>query len=158
MPYAFLNPDGSIKQVFNKPSPFMRLGEGERMVNYNPPTVDHEVEDVGHILPIDGLDTKFKVTPKPPEVVAAVWQQRKTAVVQKHLDATAQAKGYDGILSAASYAGSKHRVYGPQGIAFRDWRDACWDYAFQVLTDVKTGKRQMPTDEQLLSELPAFMG
>lgn len=33
MPYAFLNPDGSIKQVIAKPSPFMRLGEGERMVN-----------------------------------------------------------------------------------------------------------------------------
>ena len=43
MPYAFLHPDGTIKQVVPKPTPFMRVGEGERMVNYNPPIVDDEM-------------------------------------------------------------------------------------------------------------------
>jgi hypothetical protein len=29
MPYAFLNPDGTIKVVAPKPTPFMRVGDGE---------------------------------------------------------------------------------------------------------------------------------
>ena len=158
MPYAFLNPDGSIKQVFAKPSPFMRLAEGERMVNYNPPAYDPEVERVEPVLPMaeTELDMQFTVTPLDKAMVDKVWLRRYSALVQAHLDAAAQARGYDNMLSAVSYAGSGHPTFGPEGAAFRDWRDACWVAMFAWLDGFKGGNH-LPMDEQaLLSVLPTL--
>ena len=157
MPYAFLNPDGSIKQVFAKPNPFMRLGEGERMVNYNPPAIDEEVETYEPVLPIDGLDVAFTVIPKPANVADQVWLRRKTAVVQEHLDAAARANGYDSILSAVSYVGSGHPVYDAEGTAFKTWRSECWATSFTLLQEVQAGTRPMPSDSELLAALPPLI-
>lgn len=74
--------------------------------------------------------------------------------VQAWLDAGAQAYGYDGILSAASYATSTHPRFGPQGIAFRDWRDAVWGGCYAILNAVQSGKRAAPDIDALLAELP----
>lgn len=72
MPYAFLNPDGTIKMVVPKPTPFMRVGEGERIVNYNPPAHDASLytatPDVP--VPVDTLDVTFVLEALPPD---AVW-------------------------------------------------------------------------------------
>ena len=156
MPYAFLNPDGTLKQVFAKPSPFMRLGEGERMVNYNPPAFDAEVETIEPVLPMaeTELDMQFTVTPLDKALVDKVWLRRYSALVQAHLDAAAQARGYDNMLSAVSYAGSGHPTFGPEGAAFRDWRDACWVAMFEVLAGVAAGLAVRPTPEALLRVLP----
>lgn len=85
MPYAFLNPDGTIKQVIAKPSPFMRLGEGERMVNYNPPIVDDKlyVAVPNAPVPADTLDVTFTVQPRPDEVVwPSIRAKRDALLVQ----------------------------------------------------------------------------
>jgi hypothetical protein len=83
MPYAFLNPDGSIKQVIAKPSPFMRLGEGERMVNYNPPIVDDSLYAAAPVTPVpeDTLDVTFTVEPLPDEVVWPTIRARRDALL-----------------------------------------------------------------------------
>jgi hypothetical protein len=85
MPYAFLNPDGSIKQTFNKPTPFMRLGEGERMVNYNPPPVDDSLFTAIPETPVpeDTLDVTFTVEPLPDGVVWPVIRARRDALLAK---------------------------------------------------------------------------
>lgn len=154
MPYAFLTPAGEIKQVFAKPSPFMRLGDGERMVNYNPPAHDPELETVAPVFPIEGLDVQFTITPKDAAVYEEVQTRRKSALVQYHLDTAAQRRGYDNMLAAVSYAGSGHPVYDAEGVAFRNWRSECWDAAFAILDAVFAGTRQMPTDAEFISELP----
>jgi len=83
MPYAFLNPDGTIRQVIAKPSPFMRLGEGERMVNYNPPIVDDSLFVAVPAAPVpEGvLDVTFTVEPLPDEVVWPVIRARRDALL-----------------------------------------------------------------------------
>ena len=83
MPYAFLNPDGTIKQVIAKPSPFMRLGDGERMVNYNPPIVDDSLFVAAPMEPVpEGvLDVNFMVQPLPDEVVWPVIRTRRDALL-----------------------------------------------------------------------------
>ena len=83
MPYAFLNPDGTIKQVIAKPSPFMRLGDGERMVNYNPPIVDDEMYRTVPTVPVaeDLLDVAFTVEPLPDEVVWPVVRRQRDALL-----------------------------------------------------------------------------
>lgn len=83
-----------------------------------------------------------------------VIQDALEMAVQGWLDGAAQTKGYDGILSATSYATSKHPTFGPEGIAYRDWRDAVWNYCYVALAEVQAGKRAVPEVKQLLSELP----
>ena len=160
MPYAFLNPDGSIKQVVRKLSPFMKVLEGERIANYNPPAHDPELEVATPVEPVpDGeLDIQFTVTPKSQEIYEAVHMRRKTALVQNYLDTTAHSRGYDSILSAVSYAGSGHPIYDAEGLAFKEWRSVCWDSAFSVLDAVFAGTRPMPSDNDFVAGLPEFQG
>lgn len=83
MPYAFLTPTGEIRQVITKPSPFMRLGEGERMVNYNPPIVDDSLFKAVPDLPMpEGeLDVTFTVEPLPAEVVWPTIRARRDVLL-----------------------------------------------------------------------------
>lgn len=76
--------------------------------------------------------------------------------VQKHLDDAAKAKGYDGIVSACSYAGSVN-PFQADGIAYLNWRAAVWKYCYQVLADVQAQTRAAPTEAGLISELPALV-
>jgi hypothetical protein len=71
MPYAFLNPDGSLKQVVLKLSPFMKVGEGERIVGYNPPTVDVNLFVANPVSPVpaESMEVTFDVQPLPNDTV-----------------------------------------------------------------------------------------
>lgn len=81
---------------------------------------------------------------------------RLTDVVQSHLDSVARSKGYDGILSAASYAASLHPIFQAEGLAAVAWRDQVWSTCYDVLADVQSGKRIVPDEAQLLAELPTI--
>lgn len=83
--------------------------------------------------------------------------QTRIDAVQRHLDATAQTRGYDGILSLASYAASTHPPFAAEGRAGADWRDAVWGYCYQVLADVEAGTRPIPSIAELIAELPAMV-
>lgn len=80
-----------------------------------------------------------------------------TGAVQRHLDAAAQARNYDSILSLCSYAGSAHTKFGPEGRAGALWRDAVWAKCYAVLADVQAGLRTAPTADGLIAELPALV-
>ena len=77
-----------------------------------------------------------------------------TDAVQAHLDEGAKALGYDGILSACSYATSTNLPFSVEGKSCLDWRDAVWLYCYAELDKVKKGTRTLPTIEQIISELP----
>lgn len=83
MPYAFLNPDGSIKQVVPKPTPFMKVGEGERIVNYNPPAVDESLFVVAPVTPVpaDSMDVVFVVEELPDSDVWPSVRARRDALL-----------------------------------------------------------------------------
>ncbi len=76
--------------------------------------------------------------------------------VQRHLDAAAKAAGYDNILSACSYAGAPN-PFQAEGQAFVTWRGDVWAHCYQVLTDVQVGNRTVPTEAELIAELPALV-
>jgi len=158
MGYAFVTPEGYIRKTMVKISPFDVLIDGDIIVDYSPPSIDYDVEQLTTIEPVVGNAVQFLVTPKDSAVVSAVWAARKGAVILKHLDDQAAQLDYFTILSACSYASSTHPRFGPEGRALRDWRDQVWAAGYQILNDVAAGIRTMPTDEQLLVELPIFPG
>jgi hypothetical protein len=88
----------------------------------------------------------------PEQIIASL-----TSTVQAHLDSAAKASGYDGILSAASYAGDSHPPFNIEGVAFRDWRGAVWAACYGIMADVQNGSRSIPDASILIAELPALV-
>lgn len=158
MGYAFITPDGTIRQTFRKLSPFDVVPDGDRIVLYNPPQHDPEIEDLVLTEPVITEEVIVEVVPKPRDITDPIWQARKTDVIMKYLDSTAQGYGYTNIFTATTYATSQNPRFGPEGIAFRDWRDQVWSYGYQIIDDVKADLRPMPSDADLLTELPPFPG
>lgn len=78
------------------------------------------------------------------------------AALTRHLDSTAQAKRYDNRITCALRAG----FVGPfqaEGTAFAQWMDACNAAGYQLLADVQSGVRPVPTVDEFLGELPAMV-
>lgn len=94
--------------------------------------------------------------------IVVTWQYRQpnekeyAEAIQKHIDETAQSKGYENGISLASYDSSTNVTWANEAQTFIAWRDDVWEYAFTELEKVKSGQRQQPTLEELLRELPAF--
>lgn len=87
------------------------------------------------------------------EQIAQQTKQRMTQFVQSILDSEAQKHNYDNIVSATSYAGYVNQ-FQAEGIAFGVWRSAVWAKCYEIMADVLSDKRQVPTEEQLIAELP----
>mgnify|MGYP003346456733 CR=1 FL=1 len=98
-----------------------------------------------------------------PEIVqvnqAAKLEQLKTSIVsivQSNLDAFAQEKGYDGILSACSYASSSNATFKAEGLKAVELRDASWATLYSILADVEAGKRTVTSFADIETELPVL--
>jgi hypothetical protein len=92
--------------------------------------------------------------PAPPttdEIIAQL-----TLVVQGYLDAGAQARNYDSVLSATTYAASMNPRFAAEGQATVAWRDAVWVACYAIMQAVLAGQRPVPTPAALISELPVI--
>lgn len=80
-----------------------------------------------------------------------------TQAIQNHLDDTAKTRGYDGILSLASYAASTNTGFAAEALAGVAWRDAVWAKGYEIQAAVIAGTRAVPTEAELLAELPVMV-
>jgi hypothetical protein len=91
--------------------------------------------------------------PPPPSPAELIDTYRRA--VQAHIDATAQARGYDSGVSAASYAGDPNPAWAAEAAAFIAWRSAVWVVVFDTLAEVQAGLTPMPeTPTALIATLP----
>ena len=122
--------------------------------------------------PVKAIKPGLIVAPKRPSATA-VWQDGQwqeptptieemiaanTAAIQKELDRQAQAKGYDNIVSACSYAAQEGGApFQAEGAAFLAWRSAVWTHAYAVLAQVQAGELPMPTPQEAVAQMPALV-
>lgn len=104
------------------------------------------------------IDTSLLVTKAQKALLA---QQELTSTfergIQGHLDAAAKSRGYDSIATAVSYAEEPAvPKFQEDGRAFRAWRSLVWAYAYQELATVISGKREVPSLECFLDEMPVL--
>lgn len=97
-----------------------------------------------------------------PEPVAALTLDQliaaNIAAIQAELDRQAQAKGYDSILSACSYAAqASNAPFQAEGTAFLEWRSDVWSQAYAFLAKVQAGTEALPTPEQAVAQMPALV-
>lgn len=107
---------------------------------------------------VRGYDGKLYEKGKEPvktlEEVQAEMRAEFTNAVQARLDAFAQTRGYDGIMSACSYFGSANPRFKGEADTAIALRDATWAACYEILDAVLEGKRPAPTLEALFAELP----
>lgn len=81
-------------------------------------------------------------------------QKQYTDAVQKWMDDTAHARGYDDIFTAISYADSSVPKFKAEGQACKDWRDKVWVSCYAYMDDVLAGKEPLVPVEDLIKRLP----
>jgi len=91
------------------------------------------------------------------EEFLASTKSRLTSAIQSMLDETAKERSYDSILSLCTYATSTAAKFAAEGQAGVSWRDEVWAKGYAILADVESGSRAIPTESELLSELPSFV-
>lgn len=84
-------------------------------------------------------------------------QAQLTNAVQHVLDAKAQELNYDNCLSVCSYIDTGVAKFDAEGRAFRAWRSAVWAKGYEILAQVQAGERAIPSEEELLAELPELV-
>lgn len=94
---------------------------------------------------------------KPKELVEAEIQAQLTDAVQRVLDNKAQELLYDNCLSVCSYIDTGVPKFDAEGKAFRAWRSAVWAKGYEILAQVQAGQRAIPTEAELIAELPQLV-
>ena len=76
---------------------------------------------------------------------------------QARLDRWAQSRGYDGILSACTYATSQVPRFQAEGKRCVDLRDQTWARLYEILAEVEAGTRPVPMSlAEIEGDLPAL--
>lgn len=77
------------------------------------------------------------------------------AQLQRWLDQTAQAFGFDNIATAVTYADEPAvPLFQAQGAALRAWRSHLWLAGRLMCAEVKAGTRPVPTEAEVLAAMP----
>ena len=111
---------------------------------------------------LDKVTQEIEPEPEPEHVptqeeIEARIQKQLTDAVQNFLDAKAQELNYDNCLSVCSYIDTGVPKFDAEGRAFRAWRSAVWAKGYEILDQVKAGYRPIPTEEDLIAELPQLV-
>jgi hypothetical protein len=101
-------------------------------------------------LHVDGTTVTLQPVTETAEQVIA----RLEAALDRHLDDVAKSYRYESIRTMVTYASSEHPTFGPEGRAAVKFRDAVYAYGIQVIEDVQADIREIPTEAELIEELP----
>lgn len=130
------------------------------MPNYKSP--DNKVhylddEQFGHLLPVGSVqiteEEAEELNAPPPETAEQIIA-RLEAALDRHLDAVANSYRYESIRTMVTYATSEHPTFGAEGRAAVKFRDAVYAHGIQVIADVQAESREIPTEADLIAELP----
>lgn len=114
---------------------------------------------IEEIEAVDGV-RQFKIvaiTEPTKEEIEQQVQAQLTSVVQHVLDSKAQELLYDSCLSVCSYIDTGVAKFDAEGRAFRAWRSAVWAKGYEILAQVQAGERAIPTEAELIAELPQLV-
>lgn len=78
--------------------------------------------------------------------------------VEAWMNAVVAERGYNSIDTCiARYTDSPNPKYAQEAKAVKDWNTLVWDKCWDILKEVKAGKRAIPTLEEVIAELPVLV-
>lgn len=83
-------------------------------------------------------------------------ERRYDAELMAFFDRKAMERRYENRVTCALRAGFPG-PFQADGLAFAQWMDQCNAYGYQVIDDVKAGKRQLPSEDEFIAELPPMV-
>lgn len=125
------------------------------------------LDDSGIVVAVNDWDAGVGVPCDPNTPVGQRWNgvefvetvesiaKRYDKALLAHFDSVAQSRRYDNRLTCALRAG----YAGPfqqEGIAFGTWMDNCNESAYQLMADVLSGTKPLPTIEEFISGMPTI--
>jgi hypothetical protein len=114
---------------------------------------DHLITEDMVQLSAEQLAALRAPAPPTPEQV----QARFVGLIQQRLDAFAQTRAYDGILSACTYVTSSVPRFAADAAYCVVARDTTWSAGYAILADVQAGVRPVPQSmDDIESELPVL--
>lgn len=112
----------------------------------------HVITEIGIEPPANALDAMPVIPPTVDQMVDSF-----KAAIQANLDAFAQQRGYDGILSACTYVSSTVTKFRQEGQRCVDLRDQTWAACYVLLDEVMQGSKPMPASiDDVRNLLPAL--
>ena len=81
-------------------------------------------------------------------------QEAFKAAIQETLDVFAKTREYTNISNACTYVASTDEQFALEGQYAVKARDLTWRTAHNILNDVASGARPMPTIDEVIAELP----
>lgn len=87
----------------------------------------------------------------PPELLEPLPADVVRERITRWLDSVVQAKGYDNIVSCASYASSSDDTFRAEAQAAIAWRDAVYRRGYEILADIPEG---VTTPDAVMDLLP----
>lgn len=76
--------------------------------------------------------------------------------IMNHLDKVAQEKEYSSALSCSSYFNSTVTQWKNEALAFIEWRDSVFNYAYEQFNLIESKQRSIPTVDEFIQELPVI--
>lgn len=124
---------------------------------FMPELENAEIKEVADSEIEQGYDGGWYFKWEAPQKPAELIQQDFTNAIQSYLDTKAQELNYDSCLSVCSYVDTGVARFDCEGAAFRHWRSAVWAKGYEILAQVQSGERGIPTTEELFAELPELV-
>lgn len=85
-------------------------------------------------------------------------QKRLTNGVQNWMDSKVQERNYDNVHTCVgTYLYSPIEKFRLEAEAVRDWVSYVWAKCYEILAQVEAGERDIPTLEEVISELPILV-
>ena len=108
----------------------------------------------------DRWEQAWQVVPLSDDEIVVRKHALQAAIVagtQQRLDDFARSRGYDGVLSACTYATSPTPRFAAEGQYCVAQRDATWAKLYEILAEVEAGARPVPTSfADIEPHLPAL--
>lgn len=82
-------------------------------------------------------------------------QEQLERGIEAWMNTVVAERDYDSIDTCiARYTDSPNPKYAAEAKAVKNWNTAVWDKCWDILKEVKEGKRAIPTLEEVIAELP----
>lgn len=112
-----------------------------------------EQQPDGSFIERDMTPTEVAMLPGNQPLPLEEVQRQLLTAVDKRLNAAAQAKGYDSIITASLRAALPDSPFHAEGVVFGTWMDQTYAACYAELAKVQAGA-PIPTEAELMALLP----